>query len=149
MLKSFGYTNKLFDARSAPADMIFGKDSERRLVDIAAPSLNQAEAEVNESAAFGRASLSRDQVHNVRDATCEQCVDLQCDGSIARKIGRLQRDSRSEKSDQCTPRQFAELGHQADDSPDSPPPAKRIRFPTGTGTYSVTSGAQVFAGLSF
>jgi len=44
----------------------------------------------------------------------------------------LQRDPRLEKPDQRTPDQSAELDHQADDSPDSPPPANRIRFPTGT-----------------
>jgi hypothetical protein len=37
-----------------------------------------------------------------------------------------------EKPDQRTPDQSAELDHQADDSPNSPPPANRIRFPTGT-----------------
>jgi len=46
----------------------------------------------------------------------------------------LQRDPRLEKPDQRTPDQSAELDHQADDSPDSPPPANRIRFPTGTTT---------------
>src|SRR3974377_357504 len=45
----------------------------------------------------------------------------------------LQRDPRLEKPDQRTPDQSAELDHQADDSPDSPPPANRIRFPTRTG----------------
>src|SRR3974390_3868003 len=44
----------------------------------------------------------------------------------------LQRDPRLEKPDQRTPDQSAELDHRADDSPDSPPPANRIRFPTGT-----------------
>ena len=44
----------------------------------------------------------------------------------------LQRDPRLEKPDQRTPDQSAELDHQADDSPDSPPPANRIRFPTRT-----------------
>src|SRR3974390_388207 len=44
----------------------------------------------------------------------------------------LPRDPRLEKPDQRTPDQSAELDHQAGDSPDSPPPANRIRFPTGT-----------------
>jgi hypothetical protein len=36
----------------------------------------------------------------------------------------FQRDPRLEKPDQRTPDQSADLDHQADDSPDSPPPAK-------------------------
>src|SRR3974377_1634439 len=44
----------------------------------------------------------------------------------------LQRDPRWKKPDQRTPDQSAELDHQAGDSPDSPPPANRIRFPTMT-----------------
>ena len=51
----------------------------------------------------------------------------------------LQRDPRLEKPDQRTPDQSAELDHQADDSPDSPPPANRIRFPTGTVCLAVAS----------
>jgi hypothetical protein len=45
----------------------------------------------------------------------------------------FQRASRPEQSDQRAPDQSTEIDHQVDDSPDSPPPANRIRFPAATG----------------
>jgi len=41
----------------------------------------------------------------------------------------FQRNPRSKKPDQRIAVQSAELDHQGDDSPDSPPPANRIRIP--------------------
>jgi hypothetical protein len=54
----------------------------------------------------------------------------------------FQRGPWSEKPDQRTPDQSADLDRQVDDSPDSPPPANRIRFPTGTADIDVTTIAQ-------
>jgi hypothetical protein len=56
----------------------------------------------------------------------------------------FQRGSRSQKSDQPTPDQPAELVHRAEDSADSLPQANRFRFATGTTCFDRTRGPFFF-----